>query len=170
MCSENQKPHPNLWPWRYDHTSNRGYSYWGNHVYCNFPVSQSSEVLNKSFLAPTGGQLASQTSFLLYFLCQRPTEEIQVRNQAFQELFLRPQSTNAGQFTALWISFLLCISPSLHSVPTLRRQPLWGRFVAEKRKTLTSWTAPGRMGGAQTWISVDVRSIQGPPGASGFTD
>lgn len=56
----------------------------GNHVCCNFPVSQPLEVLNESFLATHGvGRLTGRTGFLLYFLCQRPKEGIQVRTHAF---------------------------------------------------------------------------------------
>lgn len=112
MCPANQKPHPDVMPQCCDHTSNRGSSsgFGGNHTYCNLPVSRSSEVSSRSFLAARGGDRLPQRILLppvFPFLGLK--EEIQVRRQAFREPFLRPQST--GRFTML----LMCL---LYTVPS----------------------------------------------------
>lgn len=131
MRSANQKPHPGMRPRCCDHTSNRGSSsgFGGNHI-CHLPVSQSSEVSNRSFWATHG--VAGYLRDLLPPAFPRPGSEGRDRGQnpSFPEAV--PMATE-HRTTYGAISMFLSVRCSL---PSLVRQPPRGRLMAERKKDL----------------------------------
>lgn len=141
MCPANRKPHPNSGR---DVMTTRAtgeipQASRGNHIYCNFPVSQSSEVPNKSLWPPTCGRSTPRPASSCVSSARGQRKGFQPEPRF---LGAAPQATGDKRRAA---SFCLYSVPSPHHPLLTRHHP--GDGVWQESEDLSSWTAPGRMEG-----------------------
>lgn len=126
----------------------------GNHVYCNFPVSQSSEVLNESFLG-THGWAGCLTDLLPPVF---PLPEAKGRDSGQNASFpgvLAKVTEYEHKIIYGAINLFLSVHCSLPSLcPHAKKAATLGRVSDRKEKNPELLDAPCRMGRAQSSIPV----------------